>query len=198
MLRADHERVLADEAKPGAFRDLAFEQRAGVDIGAVQRVGSELGFQPAGELLQHREHHVVVVAAPRIARDPAARWLVPEVRRRIDNLIRQADADDRPAAFEHVPRVQPALRIAADPRHARLPAGGQPGAEGFRPQGWLGGGDTAGVETDGPGPRPQLLEEVVHEGYSTANPPRLERERNPHRHGLVGASPDTKIRAAKG
>ena len=67
--RVDHARVLADPADTGVLRVDAFLHRPGVDVGAASNgVGDRSRIQ-AQQRVHPRADHVVVVVAPRVARD---------------------------------------------------------------------------------------------------------------------------------
>ena len=62
--------VLSPGAEARGGRVGAFDDRSRIDV-AARPHRAESGFDPLGELVQHLRHHVVVVVAPRVARDPA-------------------------------------------------------------------------------------------------------------------------------
>jgi hypothetical protein len=132
--RIDEVRVLAEPAEPRAPREVALEQRARVHVRLARDRAPDARLDPAVQLAQPVDHHVVVVVAAGVARDGPAR-LAPAVLHRDDDRARHAgEWEPRVGALvaplrevvhlPRVPRVEPPLELgrrlggaeARDPR----------------------------------------------------------------------------------
>src|SRR5687768_13323088 len=69
MSWTDQHRVLADPPESSALREVALENRAGIDVRFPADVASTLRLDPPVQRLESRHHDVVVIIAARVPRD---------------------------------------------------------------------------------------------------------------------------------
>ena len=163
--RARHEvGVLALPAEPGRWRERLLQDRCRVDEDLDR--APALGGEPAGELLEAALDQLVIVAMAGVDRDRAA--LAPREHRQrvLVRAIVEAEHDRALRRRPEAPRALPARRVAREPAHLALPAGGEEGVPGGldRPR-QVGRGEARDVEALRPGARPdQGLQPLAVDG----------------------------------
>ena len=150
--RPQQHRVLADPAEARPRREIALEHGARVDVSAAPRATRlfEIGAEP----VEPGRDHVVIVAAPGVARHGRPR--------RIGGLalvVVQRDGHDGGRARQHSPRVEPLPEAPAQIAHAARMAGLDPALERRPVLGRLGGADGDRVEAERERPRLDRLGE---------------------------------------
>ena len=128
VLGVEKAAVLAPGPDPGGGGPRLLRDRAGVHVGP-RLEGPGLLPQPRGQAVEHRLHHVVVVVAPGVPRDPAAvGGGVGGVRPR--RVVLEPHAQDRSRPGEGRAQVAALRHLARQVGHlARVPAGHPLGEE---------------------------------------------------------------------
>src|SRR6185437_12700056 len=88
--------VLPEPAQPRATREIALEYRASIDVRLSVHCMTDLILDPATQLVQPVDHHVVVIIATRVARYGTGRLRAAVIHRDDDGALH---------AFEWSPRV---------------------------------------------------------------------------------------------
>ncbi len=141
--------VAADESDAGALGEIAFEKRAGIDIpqGAVFRPGQSV--EEPGQFIQRPGEQIVVIRVARIPRHHTVRrWIGSGGR---GGIVGNGEDDQGTGSGQDQVRVAAFVSVAGEPFHAGMTSLGEGLAEaggGFR---GVGGGETAGVESQGEG-----------------------------------------------
>src|SRR6185437_15085982 len=102
QLRVEQHRVLAPPPEPRPRRAVALQHRAGIDVAPAPRA-TRLG-QVRGQALEAWADHVVVVAAPRVARDRP-----PALLRGLALVVVERHADRGPHARQDARGIEPLL-----------------------------------------------------------------------------------------
>lgn len=131
--------VLAKPAEPRAPREIALEQRSGIDVRLARDLSADVGLDARMQLAQLRLHHVMVVLAARVPRDGATRLASPVVQRNDDRVRR---------AWQWTTRVSPFLRTALEVVHDARMSRVDPCVEGIRRVSGAKGGDASELEAE--------------------------------------------------
>jgi hypothetical protein len=135
--RVDQHRILPEPPQAREPREVALEDRAGVDIRPARDPRPALRLQPFEELPQSLLEDAVVVAAARVARQRSCR---------LEPAVIEGDHDRRPCAALREPGVASQGRVARQPCHLAGLSPRQPLLERLEGSGRTESGDAGEVE----------------------------------------------------
>jgi hypothetical protein len=118
----DQIRVLADPAKPRSDSPSLVHQRLNVHAGFALCGGTFI-FNPREQFFEFAADDIVIIVAPRVARDFTVRRVCVVCVRR--EIVERED-DDGARIREHLARVCASLRLARHPTHLAVIAAPQP------------------------------------------------------------------------